>query len=61
MCSALAVTLNLPVWSHDNGFEDADVESHTTAEFLKTLGIESTGSGRVLGMSIEHCDVKERG
>jgi hypothetical protein len=57
MCSALAVTLNLPVWSNDNDFEDADVESHTTAELLKTLGIESTGSGRVLGMSIEHCDV----
>ena len=39
---ALALTLNLPVWSNDNDFEDAGVEWYTTAELLKTLGIEST-------------------
>jgi predicted nucleic acid-binding protein len=36
---ALALRLNLPVWSNDNDFEDAGVEWHTTAELLKTLGI----------------------
>jgi predicted nucleic acid-binding protein len=39
---ALALTKNLPVWSNDNDFEDSDVEWYTTAELLKTLGIEST-------------------
>lgn len=39
---ALALTLNLPVWSNDNDFEDSGVEWHTTAELLKMLGIEST-------------------
>jgi len=39
---ALALALNLPVWSNDNDFEDAGVEWYTTAELLKTLGIEST-------------------
>ena len=38
---ALALTLNLPVWSNDNDFEDSGVEWHTTAELLKMLGIES--------------------
>ena len=38
---ALALDLNLPVWSNDNDFEDADVEWHTTAELLKALGIRS--------------------
>jgi predicted nucleic acid-binding protein len=38
---ALALTLNLPVWSNDNDFEDSGVEWYTTAELLKTLGIES--------------------
>lgn len=38
---ALALTLNLPVWSNDNDFENAGVEWYTTAELLKTLGIES--------------------
>jgi predicted nucleic acid-binding protein len=38
---ALALTLNLPVWSNDNDFEDSGVEWHTTAELLKVLGIES--------------------
>lgn len=39
---ALALTLNLPVWSNDNDFEDSGVEWHTTATLLKMLGIEST-------------------
>lgn len=39
---ALALTLNLPVWSNDNDFEDSGVNWHTTAELLKMLGIEST-------------------
>jgi predicted nucleic acid-binding protein len=39
---ALALTLNLAVWSNDNDFEDAGVDWYTTAELLKTLGIEST-------------------
>lgn len=38
---ALALTLNWPVWSNDNDFEDAGVEWHTTAELLRTLGIVS--------------------
>jgi hypothetical protein len=39
---AVALTLNLPVWSNDNDFEDAGVEWYSIAELLKTLGIEST-------------------
>jgi predicted nucleic acid-binding protein len=39
---ALALELKLPVWSNDNDFEDTGVEWHTTAELLRTLGIEST-------------------
>lgn len=38
---ALALTLKLPVWSNDNDFEESGVEWYTTAELLKTLGIES--------------------
>jgi len=38
---ALALDLNLAVWSNDNDFEDADVEWLTTAELLKALGIRS--------------------
>ena len=38
---ALALTLNIAVWSNDNDFEDSGVEWHTTAELLKILGIES--------------------
>jgi predicted nucleic acid-binding protein len=38
---ALALTKNLPVWSIDNDFEDSGVEWYTTAELVKTLGIES--------------------
>ena len=32
---ALALHLNLAVWTNDNDFEDAGVEWHTTAELLK--------------------------
>jgi predicted nucleic acid-binding protein len=39
---ALALQLNVAVWSNDNDFEDTGVEWHTTAELLKMLGIEST-------------------
>ena len=38
---ALALTLNVPVWSNDSDFADAGVEWYTTAELLKTLGIQS--------------------
>ena len=34
---ALALQLGLPVWSHDNDFEDAGLEWYTTAELLKKL------------------------
>lgn len=37
---ALALQLNVAVWSNDNDFEDTGVEWHTTAELLKMLGIE---------------------
>jgi predicted nucleic acid-binding protein len=36
---ALALQLGLPLWSHDNDFEDAGVEWHTTADLLKKLGV----------------------
>ncbi|HXH24232.1 MAG TPA: PIN domain-containing protein [Vicinamibacterales bacterium] len=39
---ALALHLNVAVWSNDNDFEDTGVEWHTTAELLKRLGVEST-------------------
>jgi len=38
---ALAIALELAVWSNDNDFEDSDVEWYTTAELLKMLEIES--------------------
>jgi len=38
---ALALHLNVAVWSNDNDFENTGVEWHTTAELLKMLGIES--------------------
>ena len=38
---ALALHMNLAVWSNDNDFEDGGVEWHTTAELLKALGIRS--------------------
>jgi predicted nucleic acid-binding protein len=38
---ALALTLNLPVWSNDNDFEDAGVEWSTTAGNLKRLDVKS--------------------
>jgi predicted nucleic acid-binding protein len=39
---ALALTLDLPVWSNDSDFEDSGVGWHTTADLSKVLGIEST-------------------
>jgi predicted nucleic acid-binding protein len=39
---ALALQMNVAVWSNDNDFEDSGVEWYTTAELLKTLGIQST-------------------
>jgi predicted nucleic acid-binding protein len=38
---ALALQLDVAVWSNDNDFEDTGVEWHTTAELLKMLGIKS--------------------
>jgi predicted nucleic acid-binding protein len=38
---ALALHLNVAVWSNDDDFEDAGVEWHTTAELLKSLGIRA--------------------
>jgi predicted nucleic acid-binding protein len=38
---ALALHLNVAVWSNDNDFDNTGVEWHTTAELLKLLGIES--------------------
>jgi predicted nucleic acid-binding protein len=38
---ALALQLNVAVWSNDNDFEDTGVEWHTTAELLTMLGIQS--------------------
>jgi predicted nucleic acid-binding protein len=38
---ALALALNVPVWSNDDDFTDAGIEWYTTAELLKSLGIES--------------------
>ena len=37
---ALALHLDVPVWSNDNDFEDAGVEWYTTAELLRELGSE---------------------
>lgn len=34
---ALALSLDIPVWSNDNDFEVADVEWYTTAELLARL------------------------
>ncbi len=36
---ALALALDIAVWSNDKDFEDAGVEWHTTAALLKKLGI----------------------
>jgi hypothetical protein len=37
---ALALALNLAVWSNDD--EESGVKWYTTAELLKALGIEAT-------------------
>ena len=34
---ALALSADIPVWSNDNDFEEADVEWYTTAKLLKRL------------------------
>jgi predicted nucleic acid-binding protein len=36
---ALALHMDVPVWSNDNDFEDARVEWYTTAELLSKLGL----------------------
>jgi predicted nucleic acid-binding protein len=38
---ALALHLQVPVWSNDNDFEDAGVEWYTTAELLRRLEEQS--------------------
>ena len=38
---ALALHLDLRVWTNDDDFEDSGVEWYTTAELLKILGIKS--------------------
>lgn len=37
---ALALFLEIPVWSNDNDFEEAGVEWYTTAELLKKLEVK---------------------
>ncbi len=36
---ALALHMRTPLWSNDNDFEESGVESFTTAELLKQLGV----------------------
>jgi len=36
---ALALHLNIPVWSNDNDFEDAGVELYTTGQLIEKLKI----------------------
>ena len=36
---ALALKLNVPIWSNDSDFRDSGVEWYTTARLLKNLGI----------------------
>jgi hypothetical protein len=59
---ALALQLNVAVWSNDNDFEDAGVEWHTTAELLKMLafvlrpinhGDGEGGAGQEQGVEVE--------
>jgi predicted nucleic acid-binding protein len=38
---ALALHLNIPLWSNDNDFEECGIEWYTTAELLRKLGIVS--------------------
>ena len=40
---ALALTLGLPVWTGDKDFENAGVETYTTAQLLAKLGIRGAG------------------
>lgn len=36
---ALALHMNLPLWSNDNDFEETGIEWYTTAELLQKLGV----------------------
>lgn len=36
---ALALALDIPIWTNDRDFSVAGVECYTTAEFLKALGV----------------------
>lgn len=36
---ALALHMNLPLWSNDNDFEETGIEWYTTAELLRKLGV----------------------
>jgi len=40
---ALALHFKVPLWSNDNDFEGCGVEKYTTAQLLKTLGVDSKG------------------
>ena len=40
---ALALELNMAVWSNDNDFDGPGVKWHTTAELLTMLGINIVG------------------
>jgi len=39
---ALALQLEIPVWSNDNDFEGTGVEWYTTARLMKALGIKKS-------------------
>ena len=39
---ALALHMNLPLWSNDNDFEETGIEWYTTAELLQKLGVSET-------------------
>ncbi len=36
---ALALALDVPIWSNDKDFEAAEIEFYTTARLFKTLGL----------------------
>jgi predicted nucleic acid-binding protein len=39
---ALALQLDIPVWSNDSDFEGTGVEWYTTARLMKALGIQKS-------------------
>lgn len=39
---ALALHMNLPLWSNDNDFEETGIEWYTTAELLQKLAVSET-------------------